>query len=319
MQLLEIKNRGIETTPQKLLVYGEPKCGKTEAVGRLCGAKKENGEPLFKKIYWFDLEKGYTTLLKLEDEILEKITLISILDTSKQPNAVVTIMKVFEAKNTICDKHGILKSKCLACRKDPAAEYYEIDLFNEDTSTLVVLDSVSQLSNSALNNATNNTKVPVDLASLDSESKASFNHYGMQGRYLSKIISDWQQLPCHGVMISHEKNLKNEEEKEKLTAVAGTSNFSREFPKAFDHVIRLYVKNKKHMGISNTTDNAAANAGSRLNAAIYKDGVVDLSACFRLNKEEESSSPNTEDLTKTSMKKPVSLLMKKNASVDKKS
>ena len=272
MKFIKIKEAGISKTPQKILVYGDPDTGKTLAAGKLTKH--------FKKVIWVDLEKGYTTLSQLPTEDTAHIEMIRVKDTSLRPAGITTVMKMFEKAVKICEEHGRIFALCPECTR-AKADFIDIDLHNEDTDTLFVLDSMTKLSASGLNHVVSLDKV--DLASLKAEDKATFNHWGLQGRYLGKILSDLEQLPCHVVVTSHEQIIKNADLKEKLSPVGGTANFSKQLAKSFDHVVRLYVMNKKHVGISNTTDNAKAVAGSRTGVDVMNpEGEVDLYRLFSL-------------------------------------
>lgn len=177
MKMIKMKQEGIAKKAQRALIYGEPKCGKTESVGRALADL-----PQIEKVIWFDLEDGATTLLKLPDETLEKIELIRVKDKAKDPVALTTMMHVIEGGPVdICDAHGTIKSKCVACKKNPDSVYIRVCLDEEDYKTLVVIDSFTQLSKSALFHAVKNSGT--DLADLDLDEKATFNHYGAHREY----------------------------------------------------------------------------------------------------------------------------------------
>lgn len=275
MKLINVKEMGIQNTGQRLLVYGAPKSGKTFAVGQLAIEKQ------FKKVIWFDIEKGFMTLLQLDDqEALAKIELIRVKDTGQDPCATTTVLTSLESNETvICEAHGKLKSKCTVCSKNKEAEYVTVNLTEEGPDTLVVFDSFTQISASALNHVTELSST--NLADLDAEDKATFNHYGHQGRILERILTDMQQLECSVAVISHEMNIKLDDKKEVLSAVAGTSNFARRFPKAFDHVVRIYTQNGKHVAVAES-GHTKFNTGSRLNSNVYEDGEIKLINCWKV-------------------------------------
>lgn len=281
VSLIKMKQSGVSNTPQKILLYGGPDSGKTTAIGKLC----KN----FKKVYWFTMEKGHSSLLKLPDECLEPIIFIDIKDTSKEPNGITTIMKTFEKAVKICEAHGKIFESCPVCMKEKK-EFIEVDLWSESTDTLVVIESLTQLAASGINHAVKNDGV--DLANLKAEDKATFNHYGLQGRYLDNIFSNWQHLPCHGIMSSHEQNVSFDDKTEKLAPVGGTGNYSKKIGRSFDHTVRLYVKNGRHVGYSKT-DNTKFVAGSRTGVDVMNpEGEVDLYRLFSLpNPEEEAAAP----------------------------
>jgi len=68
-----------ETRPAnttRVMLYGEPKTGKTQLAGSL--SKYFN-------LIWLDLENGVETLYKLPKNQQEKITLVSLKDTTSNP------------------------------------------------------------------------------------------------------------------------------------------------------------------------------------------------------------------------------------------
>ena len=117
----------------RVLIYGPPKTGKSELAGRLSE---------FKKLLWFDLENGYTTLLKLPEEWKDRIEIISIPDTRSFPMAIETCLKVIKGGPVeICETHG--KVGCPTCKKS-GGEFVPVNLSELDEGTVVVFDSLTQ-------------------------------------------------------------------------------------------------------------------------------------------------------------------------------
>ena len=75
----------VKSKTHRVLVYGEPKSGKTELVASL--AEVYN-------LLYIDLENGYATLLKLPREWQERIEILSIPDTKVFPIAIETMLKI---------------------------------------------------------------------------------------------------------------------------------------------------------------------------------------------------------------------------------
>jgi SpoVK/Ycf46/Vps4 family AAA+-type ATPase len=92
---------------KRVLIYGESMTGKTTLAGTLAAKYK---------MIWFDLEKGYESLLKLPAAAQENIELIAIPDSKIYPIAIETFLKVFTGKEVfICEEHG--KVSCPVCKK----------------------------------------------------------------------------------------------------------------------------------------------------------------------------------------------------------
>lgn len=262
------------TTNQRIVVYGGPKSGKTELVARL--------SEVF-NLVWFDLENGHSPMFKLPTEWQERIELIPIPDTKAYPIATETIDKVLKPGSDlkICHKHG--KSACPHCMKEwnAAPPESKPDLFTPvnlsllagKQDTIVVIDSLTQLSNSVMNWLTR-------AAKEGDEYKPDWGDYRNQGTVLDRYLSEIQQAPYNIVCITHEAEVEMEDGKQKLVPVAGTRNFSRNTAKYFDHVVYCQVKNKKHNFGSSTTYETAALTGSRTDMMIEGMEVPSLLPFF---------------------------------------
>lgn len=234
---------------QRICVYGEPKTGKTELVAKL--AEKYN-------LLWFDLENGFSPLFKLPKEWQERIDLVRVPDTQNYPIAIETMLKVITgSKLLICNEHG--KAGCTMCMKSGGAttEVCLKDLANKH-DTIVVVDSMTQLANSAMNWIMTKSK----------DDKPGWPEFRQQGTIMDKFLGDTQQSTWNIVCITHVSEVEQEDGKTKLVPVAGTRNFSRNTAKYFDHVVYCRVANKKHSFGSGTTFDTQALTGSRTDASI---------------------------------------------------
>lgn len=226
-----------------VLIYGPPKVGKTELAGKLSE---------FKNIIWVDMENGYSTLLKLPEEWKERIEIISLPDTRSYPIAIETCLKLIKGGPVeICEQHG--KVSCPACKKDSKA-FTKVNLSELDDSWVVVFDSLTQLTNSAIAHITRGK--PDDY-------KLEFDDWGNLGKLMDIFLSHVQQAPFNVVCISHETETEMEDGKIKIVPVAGSKAFSRNTAKYFSHVVYAEVKNGKHQFHSTTTSSNKLNTGSR--------------------------------------------------------
>lgn len=244
------------TTTHRILVYGGPKTGKTELVGRL--AEHYN-------LLWFDIEKGHNTLFKLPKEWQERINVIEIPDTRAVPMASETLKKVFRGGiHKICGEHG--KVACMSCMK-MGKPTETVDLYSLGADTIVVVDSLTQLTSSIINHVTKG---------MDDEYKLEFDDYGDLGKHMGNFLSDVQQAPFNVVCISHETTAKLEDGKERIVPVAGTRNFSRNTAKYFDDVVFSEIVNGAHKFGSSTLYRNGIVSGSRSGAALEKMTVPSL-------------------------------------------
>lgn len=253
-------NEKKEVAYQSVLLFGPPKSGKTLLAGKLAQ---------YYKLLYFDLENGYTTLTQLPEEWQQNVEVISIPDTATFPIAIETMMKVLKGGACqICEKHG--KVSCALC-KQKNLPTVSVNLSELDHDTIVVIDSLSQLSNSAIANV---------LGDKDIEYKFEFDDWRRLGSLLHFCLSHVQAAKYHCICITHESEVKMEDGKDKLVPTAGTGNFSRNTAKYFGHVVYVEVKNKSHRAASSTTFATNILTGSRTNVAL-ETGELDLLRIFK--------------------------------------
>ena len=253
------KKSTIKQPNHSILLYGQPKTGKTGLVGTAARI------PEIQKIVWFDLENGAETLLHmgLTEEELAKVTLISIPDTRENPRGCETILKALSSKQPvkICDLHG--KVGCAECAKNPEATFVDFFLPDMTHNDLVVIDSGSQLGDSALAMA---------MAGKPVEAKPGWDEYGLQVKWLGDICSVIQAAHyTNFVMITHVIPIEEEfngVKRDKLYPLVGTKAFCQKVAKYFGTVIFTEIKLGKHAAGSSSTYKAEATTGSRVNAKI---------------------------------------------------
>lgn len=257
MKLTEKKH----STAQRVLLFGAPKSGKTQLAGEL--SKYFN-------LLWFDLENGYSTLLKLPTEAQENINLISLPDTRSYPIAIETMLKVIKGGQvSICEEHG--KVSCPKCKADNAPTV-TVHLDSLDNETIVVIDSLTQLTNSAISHITKGES---------DEYKLTYDDWGNLGKLMDIILSHIQQARYNVICISHETEAEMEDGKKKIVPVAGTRNFSRNTAKYFDHVIYCELKNKKHAVGSATDYSMSILTGSRTDVKLEALPSASLLSIFK--------------------------------------
>ena len=240
----------------RVLLFGPPKSGKTRLAGTL--ASQFN-------LIWFDLENGVDTLKQLPSQHQERVDVITIPDTRGFPIAIETLLKTIKGTPVeICEAHG--KVACALCKKD-SLPVSRIELSKLPLDTIVVIDSLTQLTNSAISYITKNQ--PEDY-------KMNYDDWGNLGKLMDTFLSYVQQAPFNVVCISHETEVEMEDGKQKLVPTAGTRNFSRNTAKYFDEVVYCEVKNKKHIAASSTTYGNNILTGSR-SGLVLEAGVGEAS------------------------------------------
>lgn len=250
-------------------MYGPSKGGKTRLVGTAAEL------PEIERIFWFDTENGVKTLMTmgLSEAAMKKITVFKIRDTREEPFACETLLKAFATKKSdgvsICNMHG--RVDCASCKAEKLG-FTPFNLKNCTHNDLVVIDSGSQLGDSALN---------VAMLGKDVSAKPGWDEFGEQGRYLGDILSVIQQATyTNFIVITHEIEVKdnNDNDKEKILPLMGTKNFCLKCPKYFGTVIYVHKKMNKHVAGSSSTYRGDLVTGSRLNIAIENEKELDMRA-----------------------------------------
>ena len=247
-----------KSSAQSVLVYGPPKVGKTQLVGQL--ATKYN-------LLWFDLENGHATLYKLDEDSQNRVEIVILPDSRSYPIAIETCLKVIKGTPCIIDN---LTGKVVP-KELPDREYTHVHLNSLDSSWIVVFDSITQLTNSAISHITKNQP---------DEYKLQFDDWGQLGKLMDIFLSHVQTAKFHVVCISHETEAELEDGKVKIVPVAGSRAFSRNAAKYFGHVVYCQVALKKHSFTSSTTALNNIVVGSRTDVATEKMGEPSLIPIF---------------------------------------
>src|SRR6185437_787830 len=194
-------------------------------------------------------------------EFWKNIHLVEVQDSQDNPRGIKVVNKLFKARTPVkfCEEHGDIDCPlCLAKKLPPSLIF---DIANCNTKTIVVIDSVSRMSDSAMAHALGSQG---DMMFK----KKEYSHYDNQGLLLKSVFTLAQYAKCHVVWISHEEELEHEDGTKKITPVAGTRNFSRSVARYFDHVIYTQILNRKYCISSLGTSNIKVQAGNRNNLDI---------------------------------------------------
>lgn len=268
MDLLKLKAAVKElASNHSVLLYGPPKTGKTKLAGTAARIKE------FKRIFWFDGENGHETLLNmgLTDDELAKVTLFRIKDTRQVPIFIETVLKSFNTTKavSICDKHG--KVDCQECKKQ-GLSFTPFDMRSLTHNDLVVLDSGSQLGDSALNAC---------MLGAEDLAKPGWDEYAIQGKWLGDILSTIQAANhTNFLVITHEISLEDDNKKDIFYPLMGTKNFSMKVAKYFGTVVYVEKKMGKHVAGSSSLYRHNVLTGSRVNATIEKQKEPDMRTIF---------------------------------------
>lgn len=242
-----------QTKRVKALIYGPPKAGKTALIAALAEAGFI--------IWFFDFEQGIKTLLNpaiLKPEFRKNVKVFNIPDHRAYPIAIDTLRELFKGgKKKFCYLHG--KNMCPLCSKEAGNKWSaEIDLATFTDRDILVLDSWTQVANSAAN------KVSLKEWMKDNEYKFTFDDYRLQGMHQDEILTKIQVSNINIAVITHDTDVEKAENKERLVPNAGTRNFSKTMAKYFDAVLYIHVLNKKHKAHGSTIWSPNHLTGSRV-------------------------------------------------------
>ena len=213
----------------------------------------------------------------------------------------------------ICEKHG--KVGCAICKRQEKdlsnpelpeefedihnSLFISVDLGNVPDDTIVVFDSATQLTTSAINNICKNE--PDDY-------KMKTDDWGNLAKLMEIFLATIQQASYNCIVISHEVEAETEGKKRTLVPVAGSRNSSRNAAKAFDDVVYCERKNKKHVFSSSTQYATNILTGSRTDVSMESLDKPSLLAIFK--PELYPASVKTTGITKpnTDISKATSIL-----------
>lgn len=252
-----------------VLLFGAPKSGKTASLASLAEAGFH--------IHLLDLERGVKTLLDpniLKPEFRKNVTVYRIPDTQATPTAIDSLIRIVKIRKVdICDAHG--KVNCVTCKKESPTKFTTLDLTKFTSNDILVIDTLSQLAESAINHVMN------PVLAKDDTAKAEWTDYRKQGDLMSIVLGFIQAGGINVVALTHEVMADTEDGKKKLVPVSGSSNFSRNSAKYFDHVVYCEVMNKKHRLYNVSTHSNSILTGSRSSVDLSKEEKPTLLPLFR--------------------------------------
>lgn len=238
------------------VIFGDPKTGKSTLTSELILAGFH--------LHWISMDNGHEILFKLpisQQELEDKLDLFILPDTKEFPVAIGTCLKIISGKQPvrICDTHGTVD--CRSCSGARPGSFSILDTREFGARDILVFDHIGQLANSAMNFITKDEKNP-------DEFKPGYAEYRTQGALMDRFLCSIQQANFNVICITHSMEVEMEDGKKKLVPLVGTTNFSRNVGKYFDHMIYCEMQNASHKFGSATTYKSAVVTGSRSDVKI---------------------------------------------------
>lgn len=272
-----------------VIIYGGPKTSKTTTVAKLAEHFT---------LDYFDLERGRQAILSnfrqnangCKAEWLKNINMFSIPDSRNNPVAINTMIKVLsEERCRICHLHGMVNcAECIDFKTlTPKAGkgFDEIELKSLPKNHVVVIDSGTQLTASALNHV---------CKGKDLDYKQQFEDWRRQGNMLTLILMAIQVGSYHCILITHDMLIDLSKDPDthdwKTFPQFGTRELSKTCAKYFDHAVNTDIVNNRFVLNSNALAAPGVLVGSRANVDLreQKSATELLNAIFKGQVEKEN-------------------------------
>lgn len=289
MKFTDLKAR----IPQHVIVAADPKAGKSTLASQLA----EDGF----KLLWFSIDNGHSVLSKLSPAAQERIEIIVLPDTKDFPIAIDTMKKVLTkaGDHKICDRHGQID--CTVCAKNQLA-FTTVNLekiaYDPDYTWVVVIDNISQLSDSGENYVRKAGK-------LKDDDKTEWDHYSHWQFLMKSVLSAIQVAPYNIVCLAHLVESEMEDGKKKLVPMVGSSVYSRKVGGYFDHVVFLEIHNMAHKGASSSTFRQSVLTGSRTDVKMEDQGKMSLKPFFDGSIKKDAGRVTVEEVKDMKVSEPV--------------
>lgn len=256
---------------ENIMIYGEPKSGKTELIGELTN----HGY----RLHIIDIEESYKTLLKLPSANKQNIEIYPLPDYPNNPLGARFMFNLVKnsGRSYVCKEHMVVN--CPGCKDKP--KHINLDLRDLDpTKDILVVESANQLQMSVMSDILGVNRL---------RDKPEWDDFSRQGRTMEMILGFLQHAPISTIMTSHLLESEDATGAKGLYPIIGTRAYSINAGKFFDHIV--YTKKE---GIGNyrafsSSKIANIQAASRYGIDISTSSPISLAPIFDYSKEQAAN------------------------------
>jgi len=280
----EIQAERISQAGRTTLVWGPPRTGKTRWAATIAKA------PQIKKVFFFDFENGYETIIYAKDkdgspyftdEELTKIQVIRCIDLPDIPRAINTAEAVFRYRQRtirLDGETGAFKGK--------EKTHLDTDIVIEPSDwgpeTAFVLDTIGQVGISALNQAI------IDKP----DAKDNRLWYMAATNQLNNFFTTVQASPAYVIACTHvlekeivlatDKSGNPTRTRQELFPLCLSRNYSMNVGRSFGSIIYRYIELNKFAHLSSPIKKSGIQAGTRTGIDVSTDVDMTLPQVLKL-------------------------------------
>ncbi len=236
------------STGNSLVLYGAPKTGKTQLIGKLA----EVGW----KIKILDFDCGIKTLVNsVPKQYHNNIEFLSVSSTKLVPRALEVALTAFTktGPSYFCTEHQV--NKCKYCNM-PNAEAFEWD-YTPRSDTIYVLDSMTALTNALVFHYGGPGKDD------DESFRLEFKEWAFVTGRCTQILANIKNSGCNTIITAHAEIQVDDLARTTISPFAGTSKFSAKWAGDFDHIVYTEIKAAKDYGVYSMPPRAGIQVGTR--------------------------------------------------------
>ncbi len=252
-----------------VLVWGPPRTGKTRWVSTIVKA------PQIKKVFFWDTENGFETILHatdsdgnpyLTDDELSRINLIQIRDTPERPLAAETLLRVFSSPNStirINAADGKVRGK-----NDQADDDIIVTPEDWGPETAHVVDTIGQLGVSMLNLAKVEMGDVKDQRRWYQFATQHLNNFFTMIQASNAFVICCTHVLTDEIVLSRDKSGNPINTRDDYYPLCLSKNYSMNVAKYFGSVIYKYIDGFSFAHVSTPTKKRGIQAGTRTNIDI---------------------------------------------------